>query len=162
MDPLYQKQIMCPCCRQEFHTSRVRPSLKKSIKHDSDFCTYYREGQENPDFYVVRVCPFCGFASTESSVAALNDRQRAAIQEKITSSWQLKDYGGKRGITDAMYTFKLALLCAQLIGEKPRVVAGLLHHIAWLYRHQGDMEGELRFLRYALDEYIRVFGKKPV
>lgn len=118
---------------------------------------YFKEGDENPEFYVVRVCPFCGFASTENSAPWLNGKQRKAIYENVTSVWKVKDYGGKRTPEDAMYTYKLALLCAQLIDERPRIVAGLLHHIAWLYRYQGDWENEQRFLRHALGEYIRVF-----
>ncbi len=56
-----------------------------------------------------------------------------------------------------MAVYKLALVCAQLNSEKDRVVAGLLHHIAWLYRYREDKEQEDRFLRYALERYIAVF-----
>jgi uncharacterized protein (DUF2225 family) len=69
----------------------------------------------------------------------------------------MRDYGGKRTLTDAMHVYKLALISAQTVGERPRVVAGILHHIAWLYRYQADAEGERRFLRYALEAYIQVY-----
>ena len=157
MDPLYVKKILCPCCSQTFGTSRVRPSLRKAVRHDSDFCAYFKEGAENPDFYVVRVCPFCGFASTDNSVQRLNDEQRRIVYEKITSNGNMKNYCGKRTLEDAMNAYKLALLCAQIVNERPRVIAGILHHIAWLYRYKGDRENEQRFLRYALNEYIRVY-----
>lgn len=157
MDPLYQKTVTCPCCNRDFYSSRVRPSLKKAVKTDSDFCTYFKEGSENPEFYVVRVCPICGFASTDNFAQTLNEKQRLAIQDRISSSWQVKDFGGQRTLADAMYVYKLALVCAQLVGERPRVVAGILHHIAWLYRYQNDWEGEQRFLRYALEEYIKLY-----
>ena len=157
MEPLYRTAVVCLHCKAEFQTSRVRPSFKKPIKTDSDFCTYYRENSENPEFYVVRVCPYCGFASTDSFGQTLNEKQRQAFQEKVASTWSMKDYGGKRTLADAMYVYKLALLTAQIIGERPRVLAGILHHIAWLYRYEGNEEGERRFLQYALTEYVRVY-----
>ncbi|HZG78264.1 MAG TPA: DUF2225 domain-containing protein [Paenibacillus sp.] len=157
MEPLYQIAVVCLHCEREFQTSRVRPSFKKAIKTDSDFCTYYKDGNENPEFYVVRVCPSCGFASTDSFATSMNERQRAAFGERVAATWSTKDYGGKRTLAEAMFVYKLALLSAQIVGERPRVVAGILHHIAWLYRYQGDEEGEQRFLRYALEEYIKVY-----
>ncbi|HZG57604.1 DUF2225 domain-containing protein [Paenibacillus sp.] len=157
MEPLYRTAVACLCCQRDFQTSRVRPSFKKPVKTDTDFCTYFKEGNENPEFYVVRVCPYCGFASTENFAASLTERQRAAVRDKISSTWQMRDFGNSRTIAEAMHTYKLALLSAQAIGERPRVVAGILHHIAWLYRYQGDQENEQRFLRFALQEYIRVY-----
>jgi uncharacterized protein (DUF2225 family) len=157
MEPLYQITVECVQCRWEFQTSRVRPSFKKAARTDTDFCTYYKEGNENPEYYVVRVCPSCGFASTDSFVQTISDRQRTAFQSKIGATWSGKDYGGKRTLTDAMYVYKLALISAQTVGERPRVLAGILHHIAWLYRYQGDREGENRFLRYALEAYVQVY-----
>ncbi|WP_155986940.1 DUF2225 domain-containing protein, partial [Paenibacillus durus] len=69
LEPLYSIKVNCGNCEREFVTSRVRPSLKRAVRRDADFCSYYKE--ENPDYYVVRVCPFCGFASTENSVSKL-------------------------------------------------------------------------------------------
>ncbi|MCI3920027.1 DUF2225 domain-containing protein [Paenibacillus sp. TRM 82003] len=157
MEPLYQTTVECTNCRREFRTARVRPSFKKAARTDTDFCTYYKEGSENPEFYVVRVCVNCGFASTDNFAKSINDRQRAAFEDRIGATWKMKDFGGRRTLEDAMFTYKLALITAQAIGERPRIVAGILHHIAWLYRYQDKAEGEARFLRYALEEYIRVY-----
>lgn len=159
MDALYQKGVVCAQCGRDFQTSRVRPSYKKAVKTDADFCTYYKEGQENPEFYVVRVCPFCGYASTDNSMKSLTDRQKAEFTAKIGATWTMKDYGGRRKPADAMAAYKLALLSAQVVGESDRVIAGLLHHIAWLYRYQGDGQGEMRFLAFAVEAYTRVYEK---
>lgn len=155
MDPLYKIKVQCNCCETSFQTSRVRPSLKKAIKTDTDFCSYFKD--VNPDFYVVRVCPYCGFASTENFKEKLTEKQRKAYYEKLGNQWQYKDYSGVRTEADAMECYKLSLLSAQTIGEKDRIIAGLLHHIAWLYRYQGNVEQEKRFLRFALGSYISVF-----
>lgn len=153
--PLYSIKIICCNCEHEFSTSRVRPSLKKAIRRDADFCSYYKE--ENPDYYVVRVCPECGFASTENSADKLAEWQRKAFNEQVGSRWKTRDFGEKRSWETALETYKLALICAQSIKDKERIVASILHHIAWMYRYQGDTVQEQRFLRYSLNEYIRVF-----
>jgi len=155
VEPLYQIKVVCICCESAYQTSRVRPSFKKAVKTDSDFCAYYKT--VNPDYYVVRVCPFCGFASTENFREKLTDTQKSAYYEKIGSQWQHREYGGERGSAEAMECYKLALLSAQIVGERDRVIASLLHHIAWLYRYDGNTEQETRFIKFALDAYIRVY-----
>lgn len=155
MEPLYQVKITCACCESDFQTSRVRPSFKRAIRSDSDFCSYFKT--VNPDYYVVRVCPFCGFASTENFSERLSAKQKKAYYEKIGSHWQTRDYGNERTEQDAMECYKLALLTAQTVDESIRIIAGILHHIAWLYRYQGNREQENRFLAFALDAYVKVF-----
>ncbi|QMV40929.1 DUF2225 domain-containing protein [Cohnella cholangitidis] len=155
MEPLFQIKVKCICCDESFQTSRVRPSLKKAVKTDTDFCSYFKT--VNPDFYVVRVCPFCGFATTEHFAERINDKQRSAYYEKLGSQWKYKDYGMERTASVAMECYKLSLITAQAIGEKDRVIAALLHHIAWLYRYEGKKEQEDRFIQFALDAYVRVY-----
>ena len=154
VEPLFQVKVECAYCKVSFQTSRVRPSFKKAIQTDTDFCIHYKD--TNPDFYVVRVCPFCGYASTENASTGFTAEQRQAVQEKITANWSSKDYGNERNWDDAMHTYKLALVCAQLRNEKGRVIAGLLHHITWLYRYKKDELQEKRFLQFALDAYTNV------
>jgi uncharacterized protein len=158
--PLYSIKVKCCYCDREFETSRVRPSLKKAIRRDTDFCSYYKA--ENPDFYVVRVCPSCGFASTENSADKLSDAQRAAFKERIGNRWNPRQFDGHRSWETALETYKLALLCAQSINDKDRILASLLHHIAWLYRYRGDTEQEQRFLKFSLESYINVYERDGV
>jgi hypothetical protein len=158
MDPLYQIKVRCACCETEFKTSRVRPSLKKAVRTDTDFCAYFKS--VNPDYYVVRVCPYCGYASTENFSDRISLKQKTAYYEKIGNHWKAKDYGGERTEAEAMECYKLALLTAQTVGENIRVIAGILHHIAWLYRYRSDKEQENRFLTFALDAYIQVFEQE--
>lgn len=141
-------------------TSRVRPSFKKAVRTDADFCAYYKN--ENPDYYVVRVCPKCGFASTENSATKLTDKQKTLLKEKITVRWIERDFGGHREWETALETYKLALICAQTIGDTERITASFLQHIAWLYRYKGDHEQEQKFLKFCLDSYILVYEKEGV
>ncbi|RXZ84761.1 DUF2225 domain-containing protein [Paenibacillaceae bacterium] len=159
LEPLFQTKVQCACCDNEFNTSRVRYSFKRALRTDSDFCGYYKE-ECNPEYYVVRVCPRCGFSSTENSTANLNENQRSSYLAKTGSNWISRDYGGERTWEQALASYKLALLCAQTINEQERITASLLHHIAWLYRYQNNQEQEKRFLTFALQSYIRVYEQE--
>lgn len=158
LDPLFLVKVNCLNCESTFVTSRVRPSFKRPVGKDSDFYAHYKT--INPEYYVVRVCSYCGFATTESFDERITTAQRQAFLEKIGSKWTMRDYSGKRDWEQAMETFKLGLVCAQIKEEKPRVIAGLLHHIAWLYRERGDQEQENKFLKFALDAYIESFKEE--
>ncbi|WP_409342274.1 DUF2225 domain-containing protein [Paenibacillus sp. MBLB4367] len=155
VEPLFQTQVTCMYCESVFESSRVRPSFKKPSGSDTDFYLRYKE--VNPDYYVVKVCPVCGFASTENFSDRFTASQRKTFEERVRSNWSMRDYGGKRGWDEAMQTFKLALLCAQIKQEKDRIIAGMLHHIAWLWREKGDREQEQRFLEHALSAYVKVY-----
>lgn len=155
LDPLYSIKVNCVCCEQSFQTSRVRPSFRKPVRTESDFCIHYK--LHNPDYYVVRVCPYCGYAFTENFSETMTPRTKELYYEKLGKNWNGLDLTGERDWNGAMQTYKLALVCAQIKGEKDRVVAGLLHHIAWLYRYKDNNEQEARFLQFALDAYIKVF-----
>ncbi|QNK59688.1 DUF2225 domain-containing protein [Paenibacillus sp. PAMC21692] len=156
MEPLYESKVTCICCETTYTTSRVRPSFKRASRMDSDFCGYYEKGV-NPDFYVVKVCPSCGYASTDNGFERLSDKQRKSYYDVIGSNWKGLQYGGERTGRQAMETYKLALLAAQATGAPDRILSGLLHHIAWLYRYEGNVAQEKRFLAFALESYIKVY-----
>lgn len=148
-------KVTCICCEQTFQTSRVRVSFKKSAKTDTDFCIHYKT--VNPDYYVVRVCPFCGFSFSENFSDRFTPKQKQLYLDKLGRNWNGLDLTGERDWNGAVQSYKLALLCAQIKEEKDRVIAGLLHHIAWLYRYKDNKEQEMRFLQFALDAYVKVF-----
>jgi uncharacterized protein (DUF2225 family) len=160
VEPLFTVKVTCTYCEIQFNTSRVRPSFKKATKTDSDFGIHYKD--INPEYYVVRVCPFCGLATTENFLETITKTQRSAFEDKVKVNWSMKDYSGQRNWDEAMQTYKLALVCAQIKNEKVRVIAGILHHIAWLYREKLDVEQETRFLRFALNAYIEVYETEGI
>ncbi|QGQ94783.1 DUF2225 domain-containing protein [Paenibacillus psychroresistens] len=160
VEPLFSVKVKCVYCEIEFNTSRVRPSFKKTTKTDTDFGIHYKD--VNPEYYVVRVCPFCGLATTENFVESITRAQRSAFEDKVKVNWSMKDYSGERSWDEAMQCYKLALVCAQIKGEKDRIIAGILHHIAWLYREKENAEQEIRFLRFALNAYIEVYETEGV
>ncbi|UKS27448.1 DUF2225 domain-containing protein [Paenibacillus sp. HWE-109] len=155
VEPLYEITVKCTFCDNAFKTMKVRPSFKKASKTDADFCVHYKD--INPDYYVVRICPFCGYAHSENFSDKWKPDQKKAFYTEVSQKWTMRDYCGERTREDALQSYKLALLSAQIKDEKARVIAGLLHHLAWLYRASGDWEQEKRFLAFALDAYVSVF-----
>ncbi|MCL6458555.1 MAG: DUF2225 domain-containing protein, partial [Gorillibacterium sp.] len=155
LEPLYSVKEKCGYCEKDFETSRVRSSLKKATFTDTDFFVRYK--YVNPDYYVVSICPHCGYAKTENFTGVLTPAVRTRFEMTIVKNWNNRDYGGERTWEDAMTTYKLALVCAQIKNEKERILAGLLHHIAWLFREKGDTVQEIRFLDNALSSYVKVY-----
>lgn len=160
LEPLYTIKVTCIQCEDEFNMSRVRPSFKRAIRTDADFCGYY--ANENPDFYVVRVCPSCGFAFTENFHPKLSQAQRSNYQSQVGSRIVPREFSGQRNLDTALETYQLALLCAQAVKEKERIIASLLHHISWLHRYKNNVEQEKRFLKHSLEAYVRVYEVEGV
>lgn len=157
MEPLYQSTADCPCCESNFPITRVRPSFKNPSSYDTDFCGYYKNGV-NPDFYVIRVCYYCGFSFSENSFEkVLTDKQKKLYFDEIGKHWNQQSFTGERTQEQALVTYKRALMIAQLLNMPDRVIAGYLQHIAWIYRYMKNVDEEMRFLQYALDQYIIVY-----
>jgi len=157
LEPLYESTADCPCCETTFPITKVRPSFKTPISSDTDFCGHYNKGV-NPDYYVIRVCPYCGFAFSENSFSkVLNEKQKQLYYSEIGKHWKKESFLGERSPETALNTFKRALMVAQLLEVPDAVIAGYLHHIAWIYRTLNNKNEEYRFLNFALERYIVVF-----
>jgi uncharacterized protein (DUF2225 family) len=160
VEALYKKTILCDQCNSQFETSKVRSSFIRVEKRDSDFCAHYRG--INPNFYDVRVCPNCGSASTEKFTVAFTRVTKDVFQDKIGKNWRIQNFAGERTWEDALKCYKMALLSAQIRGERDVIMAQLLHHIAWLYRineSEAHSSEERRFLGFALKHYIAAYEK---
>lgn len=157
LEPLYESTANCPCCETTFPITRVRPSFKNPSSSDTDFCGYYNKGV-NPDYYVIRVCPYCGFSFSENSFTrGLTENQKKLYYKEIGNHWTSQSFLGERSDEVALVTYKRALMIAQLLEVPNAVIAGFLHHIAWIYRYMKNEAEEQRFLNFALDRYIIVY-----
>lgn len=160
LEPLYESTTICPCCAQTFPITRVRPSFKNPSSSDTDFCGYYTKGV-NPDFYVIRVCHHCGFSFSENSFEKeLTAEQRQRYFDEIGRHWNGQSFLGVRNEEMALTTYKRALMIAQLLSVPDAVIAGFLHHIAWIYRYLKNEKEEQRFLTYALERYVVVYERE--
>ena len=156
-DSLYQKQIKCPVCKNQFSSLKAKINACKVLKKDEDFCTHYQD--INPIFYEIFVCPCCSYSASESSYEELNSTELHILKEKFSGVQVLKTYCSERDVNDALASFKLALHTATLKNAKNSIIAGLCLKIAWMYRYLGD-EKEKQFLAYALDNYKAAYDKE--
>lgn len=157
-DDLYLKTMNCPVCKHTFKATKVKLKSVRISHRDSDFCAYF-EG-ENPYFYEVSVCPECGFAATDSEYEKINNPQREAILEEISSHWTKRSVNGKRTITDAINSYKLALHESGLMKKEHQYSGLLALKLAWLYRYKEDSNSEKRFLGVALNEFKKAYTKE--
>lgn len=156
-EAFYEKKMACVFCGKSFTTLKVRSRFAIPYQIDSDFCPHYREGNYNPHFYYVNVCPECGFAFSEEFSDQFPLSSKEIINVKITKHWTKRNFGGVRDIQQALESYKLAILAGSLKKEKNAVMAGLCLRLAWLYRTEKMVEQENRFLGLALNAYEESF-----
>jgi uncharacterized protein len=158
LHPLYDKKYTCSMCEQTFTTKKVRSRFVKVLSYDTDFAPVYAEESENPNLYYVNVCPHCGYSFTDEFGSYYPPGTKKAIAEKISSQWVPRDFSLERTLHEAAIAFKLGAYCSSLKKEKHIVTAGLYLRLSWLYRLQGNIEQENRFLKIALNEYTESFS----
>lgn len=155
----YEANATCLYCDHKFTTTRVRLSKARVTQRDSDFCIHY-DGP-NPLFYDITVCPNCGFAFYKS-YRNIAEHQRKTLEENYINKVNVADLTGERTLTEAKYTYKLAILTAKILKERKFITANLALKLAWLYRFENNEEQEKRFLQIALDDYIYMMANENI
>ncbi|WP_232223981.1 DUF2225 domain-containing protein [Anoxybacteroides tepidamans] len=158
MSQLYDRNVVCMACHQQYTTKKIRSRFLRAVKHDTDFCSYYQPEDLNPLFYYVSVCPCCGFAITEEFSSYFPPGTREAIQQNIRTYWNGKNYSGERTLEQALQTYQIGIYCASMKKERHIVLAGLYMRLAWLYRTYEMPEQEEQFMRLALKEYTASYS----
>lgn len=151
---LYDKNIQCPVCKDEFSTKKVRTSSIRVMKRDEDFCPYYKS--ENPLYYSVFVCPHCGYSAMESEFSKIIEVNKVKIKKTIGSKWKPRSYGENRSLEDAIEAYKLALLSSQIIEASNNVIGKICLRLAWFYRYQKDNK-ETEFIKYAINAFKKTY-----
>ncbi len=150
-DALYDKHIKCPVCSLEFTSKRVKKNSLKVVGRDTDLMTQY-DG-ENPLFYLVFVCPKCGYANSEAAFEQLSYNKKKIFQDELQPIWVEKDYTQERTVMDGIDSFKLLLYCEELTKSKLFEKAGTCLKLAWLYRIAKDTEKEKEMIQMSLEMY---------
>jgi uncharacterized protein len=153
-EPLYDRKVTCPLCKRNYTTKKVLSKAIRTERVEGDFYAVYED--VNPIYYYVNVCVDCGFSFMEKTEPKIAQYVRDNYKREVLSRWNPRDYCVGRSIKEAIVAYKLAIFCAQYIGEASRTVGGLCLHLAWLYRELGQQE-EFRFLRDALDCYLDAY-----
>lgn len=157
VDFIYSVARECPICNTKIQITKVRNKLTNT-KQDTDFCMYYKE--LNPYYYVVAVCPFCGYAANEVNFTDISSRDADKIKALLKDISCSIDYSGERTVAQGIATLKLALYYSKELNHYASRKAGLYLRLAWLYRELGDAEFEQISLQEALDNYEIALAKE--
>lgn len=153
----YVKNMDCLNCQEKFTTTKVRSRFVRVTKHESDFKPVYAEASINPLLYNVAVCPRCGFAYTDEFSSYFAPGIKDEIAQKITSLWNGRSFGDERSIAEAIETYKLSFLSANVKKEKSLTKAGIMMRIAWLYDDMNDIDSAKRFREAARNLYAEAY-----
>lgn len=156
---LYDKNVCCPVCNCQFTTKKVRSrGLKVLEKHD-DYNIVYKD--INPTYYNVWICPECGYSATESEYIELSKPQKNIIWENVRTRWLKRDFGGVRNVTEAIESYKLALVTAQLLNKSKAYRGNLCLRLAWIYREQKS-PNEIEYLKHAHKYFIESYSQEKL
>lgn len=145
---LYEKQVVCPVCDNNFSVNAVKTSGYKMIKKESDF--YIKYDIINPYFYDVWICNVCGYASMKADFHKLKKFEIESIQKNITPKWHGRKYPAIYDINIAIERYKLSLLNYSIMGAKASKKAMNCLKLSWLYRELHDIKNEQIFRDQAL------------
>jgi uncharacterized protein (DUF2225 family) len=147
-EPLFFVEKNCAVCEQKFKVTRVRSRLAM-IKQDTDFCAHFKE--VNPYYYTVIVCPHCGYAAQDNFF----DNIVPAAAEKVKQFFSQRkvhlDLSGIRDQEQAIVSYQLAILCANLVSAPASRLAALQLRLGWIYRESGQKDKEIAALAKAAE-----------
>lgn len=144
----------CPICKQSTRIVKIRAKIP-SVSIDEDFCTHYKN-DFNPYFYHIWVCEHCGFAGDEKNfLGNIPKRHKDKIREVLAEKKIRFEFAEERSIPDAVASYRLASLFADLRDMSLFTRAGIELRIAWLYRFSGEKEKENEYMQRALELYER-------
>lgn len=153
---LYDKEVDCPVCDNNFNTKKVRTSRLRLLQRDKDFLSYYNA--ENPIKYNIFVCPKCGYANYESQFHEIRSSQVDLIKENISIKWKKRDFGGVRTLDKAIESYKLALINETVLNSSKLKLGNTCLNLGWLYRLKEIEKEEKRFLALARDNFIESYN----
>lgn len=160
---LYDKELECPVCSNEFTTKKVRTSRLRLVKRDEDFLSYYNA--ENPIKYNIFVCPNCGYASHENRFSEINNMEIDLIEKNILAKWKKRDFGGIRSLDKAIEAYKLGLINGTLLNISKLELGNICLNLGWLNRLKEENKDEVeekRFLTLARKKFIKAYNTEDL
>jgi len=149
---LYTTTKKCICCGKEFETKRMKTSKIRIKRKDNDNCPHYTS--ENPMFFEFNSCVHCGTVFTDSMKPA-NTIQKIELTNIFMKNCALSK--NERTLQEALRLSKLALVTSKITEAPHSIISGICMRIAWFNRYLGNQEEEQKFLRYAAEEYEKVY-----
>lgn len=152
----------CPICKNSTRVVKLRAKLPV-VSVDEDFCAHYKEGF-NPYYYHIWVCEHCGFAGDEKNfLSAMPKKHQEKIRQVLEEKKVKFVFMEERKMPDAVASYRLARLFAELRDMSLYQQAGIYLRIAWLYRFSKEKDMEMEYLGKAVDMYerSRLFERYP-
>jgi uncharacterized protein (DUF2225 family) len=156
---LWLKQVECPLCYEEFTTENIWQNRVSVVKEYPDLGKKYAGA--NPLFYSVWVCPNCYYADFRGDeyfdTGKIND-------EEFEDNYDLLDFVAKdcdfkepRTFSLAVASYKLAIVVAKYKKSSLARIGTFNLRLAWLYRTLKKTEQDKKYVKYALDYYLKAF-----
>lgn len=139
MDALFDKRYLCELCGKEFTNKKIRRSQIKVKTIDSDFYTEYTG--ENPNYYLVKVCPYCGYGWSDFS-SPLKSSEKEGLKAFLKENPPCENFSGARDHEMAEKVFLYAYKIAEWRKEKPQALGNLSLQISWIHRFLKNEEKE--------------------
>jgi uncharacterized protein (DUF2225 family) len=161
---LWNKKLTCPFCGQEFETTRLRASAIRVKEKWTDFGSLY-EGF-NPTHYSITACTHCLVAARNEEFEKFNPGYEPKLMEfskraRLQAAGKAELFSlGEISVEVAIKRHELAIACHKLRAHSEAAeLAGLYLHIVWIYRANGNPEGERKALAPALEAYKEFYEK---
>jgi len=154
MDALFDKRYLCELCGKEFTNKKIRRSQIKVKTIDSDFYTEYTG--ENPNYYLVKVCPYCGYGWSDFS-SPLKSSEKEGLKAFLKENPPCENFSGARDHEMAEKVFLYAYKIAEWRKEKPQALGNLSLQISWIHRFLKNEEKEKEYLEKALEHFLAFY-----
>jgi uncharacterized protein (DUF2225 family) len=154
MEALFDKKYICELCQKEFTNKKVKRGSIKVKNVDTDFYTEY-EG-ENPSYYLVKVCPHCGYCMSEFS-SPLKSAELDSLKAFLKENPPNDSFSGARDAEKAEKVFLYALKVAEWRREKPQTLGNFCLQLSWVYRFLNKGEKEKEYLEKALEHFLNFY-----
>lgn len=147
---IYETDKECPLCANSFKVIRTRVGIKL-ISMETDFRMKY-EGID-PCYYMVWVCPHCGYAAMDTCFGPLSDAEKTLLQKTLQGKRVGINLQGERTYEQALASYKLAIYFGELRKIPSSQIAGLYLKMGWLYRDKENTDLEQACLTKAVEYY---------
>jgi uncharacterized protein (DUF2225 family) len=161
---LWNKKLTCPFCSKEFETTRMRASAIRVKEKWTDFGSLY-EGI-SPTLYSITACPHCMVALRNEEFEKINAGYEPKLMEfskraRLQAGAKAELFAlGELSVEQAVKRHELAISCQKMRAHSEAgELAGLYLHIVWMYRSNGNPEGERKALIPALETYKEFYEK---
>lgn len=173
-DCIYDKHYICPICDSSFTSKSVRAGKLKLIGKDMDLRPRYEV--MDPLKYDIITCDKCGYSSLLKYYGKLTTKQMVDIRDEIGNHFSgLENESTTFSYEDAIFRYKLALVCAIVKNAKSSERGYLLLKMSWLYRDlkesntvqdpeklkEYDSE-EIECLENAYEAFTTALSKEPL